>query len=88
MRNGKTKSYIIGILAALFFEPFGLLYSTVTGGIIMIFVLTLGYITYYIIGESPYSYMFFWIQPPVNTVWSILAIKRHNKRIMKELEGE
>ena len=84
----KPKSYIVGILAALIFEPFGLLYSTVTGGIIMIFVLTLGYITYYIIGESPYSYMFFWIQPPVNITWTMLAIKRHKKRIMKEIRGE
>jgi hypothetical protein len=85
--EGRPKNVTIGILAAIFFQPFGLLYSTVTGGIIMILLLVTGYVVYYLMGQSPYAFTFFWIQPPVNIIWSIIAITRHNKRIMKEIQG-
>ncbi len=87
MYEDRPKSVIIGILAAIFFQPFGLLYSTVWGGIIMILLLVAGYVVYYSIGQSPYAFMFFWIQPPVNLIWSIIATTRHNKKIMKEIQG-
>lgn len=85
--EGRPKSISIGILAAIFFQPFGLFYSSLSGGIIMTLLLVTGYVVYYLIGPSPYAFMFFWIQPPVNVIWSISAITRHNKKIMKELQG-
>lgn len=83
----RPKNVIIGILAAVFFQPFGLFYSSIPGGIIMTSLLLLGYLLYYLAGESPYSFIFFWIQPPVNIIWSITATTRHNKAIMKEIQG-
>jgi len=83
----KPKNMIIGILAAIFFQSFGLLYSSTSGGITMTALLFLGYLTYYLVGESPYSFIFFWIQPPLNVIWSIIAIASHNKKIMREIQG-
>jgi len=83
----RPKSVSIGILAAIFFQPFGLFYSSLWGGIVMTLLLVTGYVVYYLIGQSPYSFMFFWIQPPVNIIWSIIAVTRHNRKIMKEIQG-
>lgn len=87
MYEERPKSIIIGILAAVFFQPFGLLYSSLSGGITMSVMLFLGYLMYYLDGASPYSFIFFWIQPPVNFIWSIMAISNHNKKIMREIRG-
>jgi len=83
----RPKSVIIGMLAAIFFQPFGLFYSSLWGGIVMTLLLVTGYVVYYLIGQSPYSFLFFWIQPPVNIIWSIIAVTRHNKKLMKEIQG-
>jgi hypothetical protein len=83
----RPKSVIIGILAAIFFQPFGLLYATVWGGIIMTLLLAAGYVVYYLVGPSPSAFIFFWIQPPANIIWSIIAVTRHNKKLMKEIQG-
>ncbi len=87
MYDDRPKSVIIGILAAIFFQPFGLFYSSLWGGIVMTLLLVTGYVVYYLIGQSPYSFMFFWIQPPVNIIWSIIAVTRHNRKMMKEIQG-
>lgn len=87
MFEERPKNVIIGILAALFFQSFGLFYSSISGGITMSIFLFLGYLIYYVVGESPYAFIFFWIQPPVNIIWSIIATTRHNKEIMKEIRG-
>ena len=87
MHEEKPKNMIIGILAAIFFQSFGLLYSSTSGGITMTALLFLGYLTYYLVGESPYSFIFFWIQPPLNVIWSIIAIASHNKKIMRDIQG-
>jgi hypothetical protein len=83
----RPKSVIIGILAAVFFQSFGLLYSSIPGGIIMTLLLVAGYVVYYLAGPSPSAFIFFWIQPPVNIIWSIIAVTRHNKKLMKEIQG-
>ncbi len=87
MYEDRPKSIVIGILAAIFFQPFGLFYSSLSGGIIMTLLLISGYVVYYLAGPSPYAFMFFWIQPPVNIIWSIIAVTRHNKKLMKEIQG-
>ncbi|GEM_PF-3253507 len=87
MYADRPKSVIIGILAAVFFQSFGLLYSSLSGGIIMTLLLVIGYVAYYLVGPSPYAFMFFWIQPPANVIWSIIAVTRHNKKLLKEIQG-
>jgi hypothetical protein len=83
----RPKSVTIGILSAVFFQSFGLFYASLPGGIIMTLLLIAGYVVYYLAGPSPFAFMFFWIQPPVNIVWSIIAVTRHNKKLMKEIQG-
>ena len=84
----QPKSYLLGMVLVIVFQPVGLLYSTIGGGLVMIALLLMGYGTFYISGESLYAYAFFWIQPPLNLVWSVVAIRRYNKEVEKPIKEE
>lgn len=66
------KNVPLGLLLAVFLGPVGLLYASLTGGIVMI---TLGII----ILSHPYFFpvILWWL---ISCIWSVYAIEKHNKR--------
>ena len=72
-----TKSVAISIILTFLFGPLGLLYSTVSGGIIMIvigiilFILTAG------LGLIPT-----W---PVCMIWGVIAVSNSNKKVLNQI---
>lgn len=89
-----TKSVGLGILLTLLFDPIGLFYSTVWGGIIMTFcpILILG-ITFLGIGTeselivaisavATIGYLVFWWL--ICMIWSAIAIRQYNKKILNQ----
>ena len=71
------KSMGIAILLTFFFGPLGLLYATITGGVIMIIlgiivgIVTLG------LGE-----VIIW---PISIIWSAVAVKKYNENLMNNI---
>ena len=71
-----TKSAVAALLLTFFFGPFGMFYSTVTGGIIMLIitvpvaVLTLG------LGCI--------ITQPICIIWAVVAVNSHNKAVVEK----
>lgn len=89
-----TKSVGIGILLTLLFGPIGLFYSTVLGGIVMtaapFILLGISFLGIGIenellltIGVSGFlvNLVLWWL---ICMIWSVIAITRYNKRIMRE----
>lgn len=71
--NG-TKSVGIAVLLTVLFGPLGMLYSTVSGALIMIVVsIVLGFFT------LGFSLFLTW---PVSIVWGVMAASAHNQRVL------
>ncbi|RPI18843.1 MAG: FHA domain-containing protein [Ignavibacteriae bacterium] len=71
--QGSPKSVGVAITLAIFFGPLGMLYSTITGGLVMLGVsLLLGILTF--------GFSFFFTHP-VCVVWAALAADAENKKI-------
>jgi hypothetical protein len=66
-----NKSVWVAILLTFFFGPLGMLYSTVTGGILMFFVTILLAIVTFGFG--------LFITQPICIVWAAIAASNHNK---------
>lgn len=72
-----TKSVAISIIFTFLFGPLGLLYSTVSGGIIMIvigiilFVLTAGL-----------GLISTW---PICMIWGVIAVSNSNKKVLNQI---
>ena len=70
------KSLLKGIILSLFFGPFGLFYSSVVLGIVLVVATPIiGFLS----GEVPIG---LW---PISIVVSIFAVRRHNSRLKQEL---
>jgi hypothetical protein len=71
----KTKSIAVSLLLTFFFGPFGMLYSTIPGALIMLVVsavvavLTLGHGLF--------------ITHPICMLWGALAAHRYNQRLLR-----
>jgi hypothetical protein len=68
------------LLFTVFLGPLGLLYASSFGGILM---LIFGFIT--VCSKMIVPVIFVWIG---SSVWSVLAINRYNKKILKDLHKE
>ena len=70
----------LGIILAVLFGPFGVLYASISAGLIMIVVyLAIVAISAFTVGFGSVLYLFAW---PVGVFWSVLAISEHNKKAM------
>lgn len=68
----QTKSVGVAILLTFFFGPLGMLYSTVSGALIMIVVsVVLGFFT------LGFSLFLTW---PISIAWGAMAASSHNQR--------
>lgn len=67
------KSMGVAILLSIFFGPLGMLYSTVTGGIVMLLVnIVVGIFTLGI------GLFFTW---PIGVIWAAVAVNSHNSKL-------
>jgi hypothetical protein len=67
------KSVFVAVLLALFFGPLGMLYSTITGGIVMFFV-------HLVVGLMTIGFGVF-ITWPIGVIWAAIAAKNANEAI-------
>jgi hypothetical protein len=73
--GGQRKSLAAALILAFFFGPFGLLYATVPGGLIMLGVaLVVGLVTFGL------ALPFVWIG---SMVWAAIAVDQHNDRVTR-----
>jgi hypothetical protein len=69
-----TKSVGVALLLTFFFGPLGMLYSTVTGALVMIVVsIVLGVFT------LGFSFLVTW---PVCMIWGTMAASTHNQKVL------
>jgi len=71
--NAAKKSLVASILLTLFFGPLGLLYSSVSGGIIMIIVSIL--LSIFTLGLGLLASF------PICIIWGIIATNAHNSKL-------
>lgn len=72
--QGAVKSTMVAVILAFLFGPLGMIYSTVSGGIIMLVIsLIVGVVT------LGFGLLFTW---PVCVIWAALAADRQNKRAL------
>lgn len=69
-----TKSVGIALILSILFGPLGLLYATVSGGVIMFFVSIFAALFTFGIG--------LFITWPICVIWSAIAASNHNKSLM------
>ena len=70
----ETKSVGVAILLTLLFGPLGMLYSTISGALVMIVVsIILGFFT------LGFSLLLTW---PVSVIWGAMAASAHNQRVI------
>jgi hypothetical protein len=67
------KSMGLAILLSLLFGPLGMLYSTITGAIVMLLVNIL--VAIFTVG---FGLLFTW---PICVVWAAIATNNHNKKL-------
>lgn len=68
-----TKNVGIAIILSVLFGPLGMLYATVIGGVIMIFVnLVVGILTF------GFGLLLTW---PIGIVWAVIATNSYNKKL-------
>lgn len=66
------KSVMLALVLTFFFGPFGMMYSTILGGLIMLLLTSLvGFFT------GGFGLFFMW---PVQMLWAGMAASNHNKR--------
>lgn len=71
------KNLAAALLFSVFLGPIGLLYASTLGGIVM---LVLGVIM--VNGKLLLPIILVWL---VSCVWSVIAVNRYNKRVMKDI---
>lgn len=71
------KSIAVALLFSTFLGPIGLLYASLTGGIIMI---VLGFIV--VSSQYMVPIIMVWL---LSCIWSVAATDRYNKKIFKEM---
>ena len=68
------KSVGIAIALSLFFGPFGMFYSTIIGGIVMLIVkIIVAIVTF------GFGLLLTW---PIGVIWAAIAASTHNKKLM------
>lgn len=72
-----TKNMAAGLLLALFFGPLGLIYSTVTGAIVMIILSV-------IVGLATLG-LGLVITQIICVIWAYVAINNHNKKVYADM---
>ncbi|MFZ1704887.1 MAG: DUF4339 domain-containing protein [Saprospiraceae bacterium] len=77
--GSEKKSLGLAVVLSLIFGPLGLLYSSVTGGVIMFFVsIFIGLIT------LGFGIVISWL---VCVVWSVVAVNNHNEKISSRINS-
>jgi hypothetical protein len=72
--QGAGKSTMVAVILSLFFGPFGMLYSTILGGVIMLIIsIVVGLFT------LGFGLLFTW---PICVIWAALAADRQNKKAL------
>lgn len=72
--QGAGKSTMVAVILAFLFGPLGMMYSTVSGGVIMLIIsLIVGIFT------LGFGLLFTW---PVCVIWAALAADRQNKKVL------
>lgn len=72
--QGAVKSTMVAVILAFLFGPLGMMYSTITGGVIMLIIsLIVGLLT------LGFGLLFTW---PVCVIWAALAADRQNKKAL------
>lgn len=69
------KSIGAALVLTFFFGPLGMLYSTVTGGIIMLIISAI--VAVFTLG---FGLLFIW---PVCMIWAAVAVNNHNKNMIR-----
>ena len=77
-----TKNIGISLLLTALFGPLGMLYSTITGAIIMGIVYAL--IALFTLG---FGLAFIWILNPICMIWSYISTKKYNKNLLEGSES-
>ncbi len=72
------RSPIAALLLAIFLGPIGLIYSSIIGAIILIFLLLVSYGAH-----SMYALVLIWL---LGCFWSVIAANRYNRRMMKKMK--
>ena len=73
----RKKSIVLAVILGTFFGPLGLIYSTVTGAVVLIpLAIMLGVLTPFALGAL--------LVLPVSFVWAIVGTVRHNRFVEQE----
>ena len=68
------KSTMVAVLLSFFFGPLGMLYSTISGGIIMLIItIVVGILT------LGFGLLITW---PICVIWAALAAEKQNKKVL------
>lgn len=79
-----AKSMALAVLLALFFGPLGLLYASISGGIIMMFV-DLGILIASVLTLGLASGLFL-VTQVVTIVWAVLAVQGRDKAVLTQIK--
>ena len=71
------KSVGLSLILTFFFGPLGMLYSTITGGIIM-FIVNLIFLPVTLV----FGIILTW---PIQIIWGVIAVNRHNSKIGNQI---
>lgn len=72
--QGAGKSTMVAVILAFLFGPLGMMYSTVSGGVIMLIIsLIVGIFT------LGFGLLFTW---PICIIWAALAADKQNKKVL------
>jgi hypothetical protein len=84
----KSKSVGVGILLTLFFGPLGLLYASITGGIIMCIIgfllIILSFVPFIGFVTVPLIFIVYFIC----VIWCIVSVKSYNDRLLARIKSE
>ena len=70
-----TKSVLLSLVLTFFFGPFGMLYSTITGGLIMM-------VLYVVIGVPTFGWGIA-VLHPIAMIWGAMATNSYNDRLLR-----
>ena len=75
----RKKSIVLAVILGTFFGPLGLIYSTVTGAVVLIpLAIVLGVLTPFVLGAGALLVL------PVSFVWAIVGTVRNNRFVEQE----
>ncbi|WP_298128425.1 hypothetical protein [Ferrovum sp.] len=79
----EPKNLAVAVILTLIFGPLGMLYATISGGLIMgavnLLILVISFLTFGI------GSVFFLITWPVCVIWTIISVNTQNKKALTEL---